>query len=106
MTIKYGELTIIKGQPKLTSWLNWLTNEENTEKKSKYIFLFDDGEICDAEDKLLDFNFEFLDSIVSILPVYFEKKTKENQRLQVYFDKKINTQTPYSLSCFNQIFSD
>ena len=106
MTIKYGELTIIKGQSKLTSWLSWLTNDEQQEKKSKYIFLFDDGEICDAEEKLLDFNFEFLDSIVSILPVYIEKKTKENQRPRVYFDKKINTQTPDSLSCFNQIFTD
>ena len=25
----------------------------------KYIFLFDDREICDSEDKFKDFNFEF-----------------------------------------------
>ena len=106
MTIKYGELTIIKGQPKLISWLNWLTNEEPSETKSKYIFLFDDGEICDAEDKLLDFNFNFLNSILlSVLPLYFEKEIKkESQRRKIYFNKEINTKNSDSLLCFNQLF--
>jgi len=108
MTIKYGELTIIKDneQSNLSSLLYWITNEEYLGKKPKYIFLFDNGEICDAEDKLLDFHFNFLKGFMSVLPVYFEKETKENQRQQVYFDKKINTKTPDSLLCFNQLFTD
>ena len=54
MSIKYWKLTIIydKEQTILISLLNWLKNEEYTGKKSKYIFIFDDGEICDSEDRL------------------------------------------------------
>ena len=62
MSIKYGELTIIhdKEQSILTSLLNWFNNE----KKSKYIFLFDDGEICDSQDKLIDFKFKFINVFI------------------------------------------
>ncbi len=40
MTIKYGELTIIKDneQTTLTNLLYWITNEEYKVKKTKYIF--------------------------------------------------------------------
>ena len=107
MSIKYGDLTIIKELPKSIGWLNWLTNEEHSETKSKYIFLFDDGEICDLEGKLLvDFNFNFLSSLLlSVLPLYFEKKIKkESQIHKIYFKKEINTKTLDSLLCFNQLF--
>ena len=98
MSIKYGELTIIKDneQSNLSSLLYWITNEEYLGKKSKYIFLFDDGEICDAEDKLLDFHFKFLDSFMSVLPIYFEKTINKEKYLQIYFKKGIK--------CFNQLF--
>ena len=120
MTIKYGELTIIKDKEHstLSSLLYWITNDEHLAKKSKYIFLFDDGEICEAEDKLLgDFNFSFLNSINldqipfsftnsfrSKLPKLFEIKSKESDELRVYFHKSMNIKTLGSLLDFNQIF--
>jgi hypothetical protein len=104
MTIKYGELTIIKNdeQTILSSLLYWITS-----KKSEYIFLFDDGTICDYDDKIhVDLDFEFLNRVYSVLPAYFEKKINDNnQRLRVYFDKKINTESSDSLLHFNQLFS-
>jgi len=102
MSIKYGELTIIKDneQINLSSLLYWITNEEYLGKKPKYIFLFDDGEICDAEDKLLDFHFNFLDDFMSVLPIYFEKtiKTGKEKHLCIYFEKGIKG--------FNELFTN
>jgi hypothetical protein len=121
MTIKYGELTIIKDteQSTLSSLLYWITNEEYKVKKSKYIFLFDDGEICDAEDKLLgNFNFSFLNdinldllpfsftnSIRYKLPIYFEIKSKESKERRIYFHKGMDVKTSTSLLDFNQLFT-
>jgi hypothetical protein len=80
MSIKYGELTIIKeNEPK--SLFYWLTHEYI--EKYIYIFLFEDGEISDT---IVDFHFKFLDSIASVLPLYFEKP---NTIRQIYFDKNI-----------------
>ena len=91
MPIKYGELTIIhnKEQNIFTTLLMWLTPEEHTEKTCKYIFLFDDGEICDSEDKFIDYNFKFCNSSVSTIPLYFEKtiKNKEQNKREIYFSK-------------------
>ena len=68
MPIQYGELTIIKeNDPK--SLFDWITNKEYIEK---YIFLFEDGEICDT---IVDFHFEFLDSIT----MYFEKEIQSKR---------------------------
>jgi hypothetical protein len=118
MTIKYGELTIIKDieQSTLSNLLYWITNEEYKVIKSKYIFLFDDGEICEAEDKLLG-NFSFLNGInldqISFsftnsfrykLPRLFEIKSKESEKLCVYFHKGMDTKSLGSLLDFNQIF--
>ena len=102
MPIKYGELTIIhdKEQTILTSLLNWFNNE-NTEK-IKYIFLFDDGEICDS-DKLIDFNFYFF-QIGAVLPIHFQKNNDVDPS-RTYFRKKINTKSPDYLLYFNQLFS-
>lgn len=106
MTIKYGELTIIKEkeQSNLEMFVNWLTNEEDQIRKTKYIFLFDDGEICDFEDKLLvDFNFSFrVSSYISRLPMYFRKN--EDYSHPIYFNKYIDPKMLDSLLCFNQIF--
>jgi hypothetical protein len=121
MTIKYGELTIIKDieQSTLSNLLYWITNEEHKVKKSKYIFLFDDGEICDAEDKLLgNFNFSFLNDInldlipfsftnsfMSKLPLSFEIKSKKSENRRIYFLKGMDTEkTLGSLLDFNQLF--
>lgn len=68
MPIKYGELTIIYNEEEIsiyTNFLLWLKYEQDVPKKSKFVFLFEDGEICEENDKLKDFKFEFLNSISS-----------------------------------------
>ena len=95
MAIKYGELTVIHHeQTKLESLVCWITNKEY--EKTKYIFLFEDGEICDSE-KVVDFYFKFLDSFASPVPVYFEKTIK-SPHLQIYFNKKLKN--------FNEVFAN
>ena len=85
MTINYGELFIIKNeQTKLESLMSWITNKEI---KPNYVFLFEDGEICDSE-KIVDFYYKFLDSFASSVPLYFEKTIKSTPHLKIYFDKK------------------
>ena len=75
MPIKYGELTILyKNQIAISPFLEWL-NAEYPTKEDHYIFLFDDGEICELEDKKIDFNFEFL-RINDELPRYFKPKIR------------------------------
>ena len=91
MTIKYGELKILNQQTKLERVVGWITNKEY--EKPNYVFLFEDGEICDTE-KVVDFYYKFLDSFASPVPVYFEKSTPH---LQIYFDKKIKN--------FNELFA-
>lgn len=89
MTIKYGELTIIKQKEEsiLTNLLIWIKNESLP--KDKFIYLFDDGEICESDNKLIDFKYTFLNGIYfPYLPMYFEKECKENERGDIYFQKK------------------
>lgn len=94
MTIKYGELTIIHHeQTKLESLFYWITNKE---VKPEFVFLFEDGEICDSEN-VVDFYFKFLDSFAVPVPIYFEK-TINTPRLQIYFNKKLKN--------FNEIFAN
>jgi hypothetical protein len=81
MPIKYGDLTIIYNKEEttlFTSLLLWLEYEAKPPNKSKYVFLFDDGEICDSDDKFKDLKYKFLTSVSSEMPIYFEK-TKENK---------------------------
>jgi hypothetical protein len=109
MSIKYGELTIMydKEQTIFSTLLSWLKYEEHIEKNYKYIFLFDDGEICNHKDKFIDFNFYFCNSIISVMPLYFEKNNKkENNNQQTYFHKKIYTEKNKNyLLNFNKLFS-
>lgn len=83
MPIKYGELTIIHNANQtdiLKSLSSWLGYEQTATKESKFIFLFDDGEIYDTNDNLKDFNFKFFNSCLLKPPVYFEKtKLVENK---------------------------
>jgi len=74
MPIKYGEFTIIhsKNINIFTSLTLWLGVEQSPTKESKFVFLFEDGEIYDLEDNLKDFKFYFLNSLFK-LPSYFEK---------------------------------
>ena len=94
MPIKYGELTIIYNEEEITvfsSLLMWLSYDIEPPKKSNFVFLFEDGEICDTKDKLKDFKFKFFDSSFRKTPIYFEKKieNKDNKESQVYFHKDL-----------------
>ena len=83
MPIKYGELTIIKQKDEsiLTSLLIWIKNESLP--KNKFIYLFDDGEICESENKLIDFKYDFLNGLY--LPCYFQKKSIKFEYSPIYF---------------------
>lgn len=93
MTLKYGELTIIynnKVQTLVNTFFSWLNDEELKKEPSKYIFLFDDGIICD-ETNIKDFNFEFLNSCLNLMPAYFHRE----KFVRIYFrkrDKEIKTE--------------
>ena len=110
MPIKYGEVTIIYNKEEttlFTSMMIWLNREGAPPKKSKYVFLFDDGEICDSHDKLKDFNFKFSTKTLSATPQYFEKNIthKENiNRIYFYKDPIIDKNNNPSLN-FNNLFS-
>lgn len=111
MSIKYGDLTIIynkKEQPDIfTRMLMWFTEDPLPQPKAKYIFLFDDGEICEADDKL-DYKYNFLNSALSVMPVYFEKTINPTENINskhIYFRKNIDSENPNSFSSLNQLFS-
>lgn len=92
MSIKYGDLTIIYDKEQTTLFTNllmWLKYEQTPPNKSKYVFLFDDGEICDSDDKYKDFNYNFLIGSIYKLPLYFEKPIKKDDKnnLHIYFYK-------------------
>jgi len=88
MPIRYGDLTIIYDQSNLfINFLVWMQAELRPPPNSKYILLFDNGDICDTDTKT-DFNFKFLNSSVSALPIYFDKNTTSYNT--TYFCKKTN----------------
>jgi hypothetical protein len=85
MTLKYGELTIIydnKVQTLVNTFFSWLNDEKLKKEPTKYIFLFNDGIICD-ETNIKDFNFEFLNSCLNLMPVYFHRE----KFVRIYFRK-------------------
>ena len=82
MTIKYGEFTFINNESTITesmidTLLSWVTNEEQKKEPNKYIFLFEDGEICEWEDNSIDLKFEFCIMYRSLFPSYFSKAIKK-----------------------------
>jgi hypothetical protein len=104
MTIKYGEFTIIykKEQTIIQNLLNWLKYEDKLSNSSKYIFLFDDGEICEYGDKNEDFHFKFFNSVFHKIPLHFQKNTNNN----IYFYKKPIDEKNYNCFLdFNELFS-
>jgi hypothetical protein len=114
MPIKYGELTIIYNKEEtsvFSSLLMWLSYDIDPPTKSNFVFLFEDGEICDTKDKLKDFKFKFFDSSFHKTPRYFEKKienkeNKHNKETQVYFhkDPTLNDKGQQTLD-FRQLFA-
>jgi hypothetical protein len=102
MTIKYGELTRIKSQDIVSSFISWF----NPEYKTNYVFLFDDGEICDLNDKLKDFNFDF--SLYStVIPSYFTKDTEYyfKQREENDFDRLFSSYSSYDSTVIDSIYN-
>ena len=91
MSIKYGELTIIYDKEEttlFTSMLMLLNYEGEPPKSSKYVFLFEDGEICESADKYKDFQCKFCMSSSRSLPLYFEKTIKHKEKdNRTYFYK-------------------
>jgi hypothetical protein len=60
-------------------------SERNATEESKFVFLFEDGEIYDIDD-LKDFKFHFLNTFSCRLPSYFNRTTENNKK--IYFYKK------------------
>ena len=106
MTIKYGELTRIISQPIFSSFMSWFKNEYTT--TTNYIFLFDDGEICDVNDKLKDLDFNFLVSSVSVMPLYFVNKDYKHyfkQDEKNDFDKLFSSYSTYDSCVIDSIYN-
>lgn len=109
MPIKYGEITIMHNKEEtsvISTLLSWLSYEVEPPPKSKIVLLFEDGEICDVNDTLKDFNFIFTTSVISINPVFFEKKTTNKECNNVYFHKTlIKNDKGYESLDFYPLFS-
>ena len=108
MPIKYGDLTIIYDKEEttlFTSLMLWLKYEASPPNKSKYVFLFDDGEICDSDDKFKDLNYKFFTSVSCAMPLYFEKTIENNRHIYFYKtpieDKNNNRLTINSKNLFS-----
>ena len=114
MPIKYGDLTIIHKETEnvFTTLRTWLGYEKSVTKESKLIFLFDDGEVYDVEDKLKDFKYKFSSICMGFYyPFYFEKtedteesKTKHHYK-RIYFFKKPLLENEKKRLNFNPLFS-
>lgn len=106
MPIKYGELTIVyKDQTLFTNLLIWLNYEVKPPVNSKYIFLFEDGEINEYDDKIKNFNFDFFNNIFPAMPLYFEKRKINKYDNNIYFYKKpIKKNNIYTLNV-NKLFN-
>ena len=117
MPIKYGELTIIYNKEEtslFSSLLMWLSYDVDPPPKSKFVFLFEDGEICDNNDKLKDFQFKFFDSSFHKKPRHFEKNienkynkdNKEPNKYSIYFHKELKQDDKGHLVLnFRQLFA-
>jgi hypothetical protein len=119
MTIKYGELTIIysiKEQSMVETIFSWINEEEQKKEPKKYIFLFDDGFICD-ETTIKDLNYEFLNSYLKKMPsyfhnkqlsrVYFRKSNEETKTQKIYFDNLFMSYPKYDSSVdINSVYNE
>jgi hypothetical protein len=102
--MKYGDLTIIHDKEEQSNIFAGLLSflfTTSQSSKSKYVFLFDDGEVFDAETNLTNFQYRFFNGVSSApLPTYFKKKEGDSNRT-VFFLKK---QT--AAEDFNQLFGE
>jgi hypothetical protein len=103
MSIKYGELTCIKSQDIVSSFISWFNPDYST---TNYVFLFDDGEICDLNDKLKDFKFDF-SVYATVMPSYFTKDTEYyfKQREKNDFDTLFSSYSKYDSSVIDSIYN-
>lgn len=92
MPIQYGELTIIHDKQEfnlLSNVLSWFNYEKKISQNSKFIFLFEDGEICDYNNESKNFNFCFS-----------QIKDKHNSHFPLYFNKNIKNSKIYKKNYF------
>jgi hypothetical protein len=92
MPIKYGEFTIIHNEEEegiiKSIFRRWGGYEFQALQNSQIVILFEDGEICELNDKLKDFNYKFLDNSTSVLPYHFDKnKSNKEKYKHTYFYK-------------------
>lgn len=81
--------------------------EQFVTNKSKFVFLFEDGEIYDLDDNIKDFTFKSVNGYLGFMPIYFEKNIKnKNVFNHVYFykDPVLNENNKKSLN-FTSLFS-
>ena len=92
MPIKYGELTIIYNKEQtnvITNLLTWLQYEPQPPKQSKYVILFDDGEIYDVDNTITDCKFHFQYGSYTHFPIWIERKNENPSSYnKLYFYKK------------------
>lgn len=91
MPIKYGEFACILNDEDFFNniFSSWFNTEITDHKNSKIVILFEDGEICEINDKLKDFKYEFLDGSTMPTPRYFDKNnTAENNTKNIYFKQE------------------
>ena len=109
MSIKYGDLTIIYNPDKTsfcTQLVNWINiGDERPSTNSKYIFLFENDEICEYNDEIPNYNYKFFNSSFTPLPLYFEKPEKKKFHNYMYFlnNSIMSEKYNYSLD-FNELF--
>jgi len=90
MPIKYGEFACIPNDEDFFNniFSSWFNTEITEHKNSKIVILFEDGEICEINDKLKDFQYRFLDDYRMPTPRYFGRNaTDENEYGKTYFKK-------------------
>jgi len=111
MPIKYGELTIIHDNESQSTMFryvsSWLGYEQFASNKSKFVFLFEDGEICDLNNNVKDVTFKSVKSYLDFMPRYFEKTTENKEtykRIYFYKDPVLNKSNKQSLD-FTNLFS-
>ena len=86
MTIKYGDITVIYNEEDIISYIfRVLTTESISTSNPQIVILFEDGEICESNDKFTDFEYKFLDYYSYPTPRYIKKHTDNNRK--IYFKK-------------------
>lgn len=92
MSIKYGEFAVIHNEDEEgffnSIFRNWFNTETQAHETSQIVILFEDGEICEINDKLKNFKYKFLETSRAPTPCYFQKKnTDEEGYRKTYFKK-------------------